>query len=91
MSCHSYKGEEVFDTFSPVCYLPSLNFSDGNNDGNVDEDEDVINILESELEIEDIDDMEKLKKLGMDYLIEIFLISVKICMNFESTYIYITS
>lgn len=69
----------MFDTFSP--YKPSLNFSDDNVEDNVDEDEDVVNILEeSELEIEDIDDVEKLKKLGMDYLKEIFLIFVLICM-----------
>lgn len=73
----------MFDTFSP--YKPPLNFSDDNVEDNVDEDEDVVNILEeSELEIEDIDDVEKLKKLGMDYLKEIFLIFVLICMCMSS-------
>ena len=55
-----------------MCYPPSLNFSNDSVEDNVDEDEDVVNILkESELDIEDIDDSEKLKKLGMDLFIDI--------------------
>ena len=41
-------------------------------DGDTDEDnEDVVNILEeSEIDMEDIEDKEKMKKIGMDCIIE---------------------
>ena len=40
----------------------------------VEDDEDVVNILkESELEMEDIEDKEKMKKIGMDCITEEFI------------------
>ena len=47
-------------------------FSNDDYDGDtVEENEDVVNILEeSELDMEDIEDKEKMKKIGMDCIIE---------------------
>ena len=50
-------------------------FSNDDYDGDtVEENEDVVNILEeSELDMEDIEDKEKMKKIGMDCIIEEYI------------------